>query len=170
MCLCPFFNIIKMIDVPFDSKKRLIDIMLDNPTLVKGKNNEWLVKDLRTYSRVKIAEVFNKIEQTGITVSEIILKEAMNLKYSAEIVAIILLNHTFTPDENDNQERIKKMTTKVLLETTDETDWIGIVLQAVNGLNVEAVFQISLLGKALISSVTTRKKVIAEQLQSMQPQ
>lgn len=155
------------LQVSKEAAKRLIDIMADSPTLVKLGENEWSIRDLRTYSRVKIAEVFTKIEITDETVQNIILKEATNLKYSAEIIAIILLNHTFTEDIEDNEKRIKQMTTKVLLETTDETEWIPIVLQAVNGLSVEVLFQISLLGKVIVSSITTRKKQIVEQTQYM---
>lgn len=158
------------IEVSQEAKQRLVQIMADSPTLIKLGDNEWEIRDLRTYSRIKIAEVFNKIEVTDGSVENIIIKEATNLKYSAEIVAIVLLNHTFTEDLSDNEERIKKMTTKVLLETTNESEWIGIVLQAVNSLSPEVVFQISLLAKIISSSITTRKKKIVEQSQSMQQQ
>lgn len=156
------------IEVSIESKRRLLEIMADSPTLVKLGDNEWEIRNLRTYSRVKIAEVFTKIEVTDSSVQNIILKESTNLKYSAEIIAIILLNHTFTEDLADNEKRIKQMTTKVLLDTVDESEWIPIILQVINGLNVEVLFQVSSLVKVVTSSVTMRKKKIAEQLQYIQ--
>lgn len=153
-----------------EAQKRLLDIMADSPTLVKLGDNEWEIRDLRSYSRIKIAEVFTKIETTDSSVQNIILKEATNLKYSAEIVAIVLLNHTFTEDVLDNEKRIKQMTTKVLLGTVDENQWVSIILQAVNSLNIESVFTITALAKVISTSLLTRKKKIQEQSQSMQQQ
>ncbi len=153
------------IEVSQSTSKRLIDIMADNPTLVKIKDKEYEIRGLRTYSRIKIAEVYNKIVETEKSVENIILKSATNLRYSAEIIAIILLNHTFTADNKDNEVRIEQMTSRVMLETEDENEWSPIIIQAVNSLNIEAVFMITASAKVISTSLLMRKKRMEEQSQ-----
>lgn len=158
------------LEVPLESQKKLIDIMLDSGMFVSVGDNQYEIKGLRSWSRLRICEVFLKIEECDNKAENLIRAGATNLKYAAEIVAIVLLNHQFTMNNDENERMIEDMTRKVLLTSYDENEWVNAVFTAVSSLNLEAVFTISSLGKVICSTLTRKRMMIVEQLQSMRPQ
>ena len=90
-------------------------------------------------------------------IEKIMREVAINLEYSAEIVAIILCNHKFSNDVEANDKLIEEKKLEVLLESDNEQEWIEIVFKALNSLVVESVFTITALSDLMTQSLRRRK-------------
>lgn len=148
-------------DVNIETGKRMSEILADSPIIIKLDRTEVKIRSLRVYTKYKIYEVYNKIKATESDLESIIEEAATNLKYSAEIVAIILCNDKFTTDLDENEKLIEQKTLEIMLSNDiDESDWALIVLKALQSLDIASVFQITALIEAMTASLRGRKEMI----------
>ena len=140
--------------------ERVADVMTDAPIEIKLGGKKHIIRALRPYSKYRIFSVYNKMAKNEKDNIEKIMREvAINLEYSAEIVAIILCNHKFSNDVEANDKLIEEKKLEVLLDSENEQEWIEIVFKALNSLVVESVFTITALSDLMTQSLRRRKDV-----------
>lgn len=98
-----------------------------------------------------------------------------DLDVSSEIVAIILVNHLFSPDDitdyasaievmSRNDKLIAFMKARILNSVFEPAQWAAIIIEAINSIDLSPVFTVLISGKALMVSQTNMRKKVAEQL------
>ena len=138
--------------------ERVADVMTDAPIEIKLGGKKHVIRALRPYSKYRIFSVYNKMAKNEKDNIEKIMREvAINLEYSAEIVAIILCNHKFSNAVDANDKLIEEQKLEVLLDSENEQEWIEIVFKALNSLVVESVFTITALSDLMTQSLRRRK-------------
>ena len=119
----------EMSDFPIDIKRNIVDIINDTPSLVKLGEKEYRVKDMRYYSLYRICRLAMDMREGDKDLDDdnkIITALCTDLDAMSEIMAIIMCNHLFTPDEikgfedvdevmSRNDKLIKVMKAKVML-------------------------------------------------------
>jgi len=172
----------ELFTLPDELKKELFDIMNDNPDLKQIGDKEYRVYNLRPYS-------LNKILKLGLDLckdnpdeipddKKMMFALCTDLDKGCEIIAIILCNHLFTPDNVNiddidsvytyNDKLIQYMKAKVLNSTADANQWAAIILGALKSVNLADFFIMLVSVKHLITSLTKTRETAEEQLQSWQ--
>ena len=120
---------------------------------------------------------------TGLPLKEEDIKDDKSMMYalctdldvSSEIVAIILVNHLFSPDDitdyasaievmSRNDKLIAFMKARILNSVFEPAQWAAIIIEAINSIDLSPVFTVLISGKALMVSQTNMRKKVAEQL------
>ena len=172
----------KDFEIPDELKRKIIDIMNDCPDIKKLGDKEYKIYNLRMYSLNRILKLgldLCKENQDTITDDRIMMYSlCTDLDKGCEIIAIILCNHLFTPenvnkDDIDsvytyNDKLIKYVKAKVLNTTLDPDQWSYIILGALNSIDLSQVFTMLVLVKRYTVSLTSTRKKAEEQLQSWQ--
>ena len=172
----------KDFEIPDELKRKIIDIMNDCPDIKKLGDKEYRIYNLRMYSLNRILKLgldLCKENQDTITDDRIMMYSlCTDLDKGCEIIAIILCNHLFTPenvnkDDIDsvytyNDKLIKYVKAKVLNTTLDPDQWSYIILGALNSIDLSQVFTMLVLVKRYTVSLTSTRKKAEEQLQSWQ--
>lgn len=172
----------KEFDIPIELKKTIIDIMNDNPDIKKLGDKDYRVYNLRMYS-------LNRILKLGLELCEdnpenitddkkMMFALCTDLDKACEIIAIILCNHLFTPDNVNkddidsvltyNDKLIKYVKAKVLNSTFEQNQWVALVLGAIRSIDLSQVFTMLVLVKQYSVSLTKTRKTAEEQLLSWQ--
>ena len=172
----------KEFDIPVELKKEIIDIMNDCPDIKKVGDKDYRIYNLRMYSINRILKLGLDLCQSSpedITDDrKMMFSLCTDLDRGCEIIAIILCNHLFTPDNIDkdnidnvythNDNLIRYMKAKVLNSTLDQNQWAAIILGAIKSIDLGQVFtMLVLVNKYSVSLTKTRTKA-EEQLQSWQ--
>lgn|SRR5574344_558001 len=172
----------KDFEIPDELKRKIIDIMNDCPDIKKLGDKEYKIYNLRMYSLNRILKLgldLCKENPDTITDDRIMMYSlCTDLDKGCEIIAIILCNHLFTPenvnkDDIDsvytyNDKLIKYVKAKVLNTTLDPDQWSYIILGALNSIDLSQVFTMLVLVKQYTVSLTSTRKKAEEQLQSWQ--
>ena len=172
----------KDFEIPDELKRKIIDIMNDCPDIKKMGDKEYRIYNLRMYSLNRILKLgldLCKENPDTITDDRIMMYSlCTDLDKGCEIIAIILCNHLFIPENvkkdnidsvytyNDNLIRYVKA--KVLNTTFDQDQWSYIILGALNSIDLSQVFTMLVLVKRYTVSLTSTRKKAEEQLQSWQ--
>ena len=159
-------------DFSIDVKRDIVDIINDTPSLVKVGNKEYVVKNLRYYSLNRIMRLclaMKKADDTLDDDNKIITALCTDLDAMCEIVAIVLCNHLFKPEDingyedigvvmsrNDKMIRIAKA--KIMSSTYDTGQWAAIVLAAIKSVDLSGFFLLRKSVSMLTDSVLARKK------------
>ena len=126
-------------------KKDIVDIINDAPSLAILGEKEYRVKGMRYYSLYRICSLvmdMKKADETLDTDQKIITALCTDLDAMCEIMAIILCNHLFTPDDihtyedvdnvkSRNDKMIEIMKAKVMNSTYDANQWAAIIIGAI---------------------------------------
>ena len=159
-------------DFPIDVKRDIVDIINDTPSLVQLGDNEYRVKDMRYYSLYRICRLAMDMKQADTTMDDdnaIITALCTDLDAMCEIMAIILCNHLFRPDDikdyedvdatlSRNDKWIKIMKMKVMNSTYDVNQWSAIILGAIKSIDLSGFFLLRKSVSTLTDSRLTRKK------------
>ena len=89
-------------DFSNEVKRNIVDIINDSPSLVQIGEKEYKVKNMRFYSLYRICAIVTDIHKANSTLdndNKILTALCTDLDAMCEIVAIVLCNHMFTPDE-----------------------------------------------------------------------
>ena len=162
----------EMSDFPIDIKKDIVDILNDTPSLVKLGDREYRVKDMRYYSLYRICNLvmdMRKADESLDTDNKVIMALCTDLNAMCEIVAIVICNHLFTPDDihsfedvdevmSRNDKLVKMVKTKVMLSTYDTNQWAAIILGAIKSIDLGGFFLLRKSVSTLTDSLLTRKK------------
>jgi len=162
----------EMSDFPIDIKRDIVDILNDTPSLVKLGDKEYRVKNMRYYSLYRICNLvmdMKKSDETLDTDNKVIMALCTDLNAMCEIVAIVICNHLFTPDDihtfedvdevmSRNDKLIKVMKTKVMLSTYDTNQWAAIILGAIKSIDLGGFFLLRKSVSTLTDSLLARKK------------
>ena len=159
-------------DFPIDIKRDIIDIINDTPSLVQLGDKEYRVKDMRFYSLNRICRLALAMKQADENLDDdnkVITALCTDLDAMCEIMAIILCNHLFQPDNikdyedvnetlsrNDKWIRIMKM--KVMNSTFEINQWSAIILGAIKSIDLSGFFLLKKSVSMLTDSLLTRKK------------
>lgn len=159
-------------DFPIDIKRDIIDIINDTPSLVQLGDKEYRVKDMRFYSLNRICRLALAMKQADENLDDdnkVITALCTDLDAMCEIMAIILCNHLFQPDNikdyedvdetlsrNDKWIRIMKM--KVMNSTFEVNQWSAIILGAIKSIDLSGFFLLKKSVSMLTDSLLTRKK------------
>ena len=159
-------------DFPIDIKRDIIDIINDTPSLVQLGDKEYRVKDMRFYSLNRICRLALAMKQADENLDDdnkVITALCTDLDAMCEIMAIILCNHLFQPDNIKDYEdvdetlsrkdkwiRIMKM--KVMNSTFEINQWSAIILGAIKSIDLSGFFLLKKSVSMLTDSLLTRKK------------
>lgn len=147
-----------------DTKRSIVDIINDTPSLVRLGDAEYRVKDIRYYSLFRICRLVLAMREADETLNDdnkIVTALCMDLDAMCEIVAIVLCNHLFVPcDDADerNDELVRKMKTKVLNSTFDTGQWAAIILGAIKSIDLSGFFLLRKSVSTLTDSLLERKR------------
>lgn len=157
-------------DFPIDIKRDILDIINDTPSLVRLGTKEYRVQNMRYYSLYRICKLVTdmyKGDKELNTDERIITALCTDLDAMCEIVAIILVNHLFTPDgekvsweqtRSRNDRYISIMKAKVMNSTFDSNQWATIILGAVKSIDLSGFFLLKKSVNMLTDSIMMRKK------------
>ena len=162
----------EMSDFPIDIKRDIVDILNDTPSLVMLGDKEYRVKNMRYYSLYRICNLvmdMKKGDETLDTDNKVIMALCTDLNAMCEIVAIVICNHLFTPDDihsyedidevmSRNDKLVKIMKTKVMLSTYDTNQWAAIILGAIKSIDLGGFFLLRKSVSTLTDSLLARKK------------
>ena len=159
-------------DFPIDVKRDILDIITDSPSLVRLGEKEYSVKGMRYYSLYRICRLvmdMRKSDETLDTDAKIITALCTDLDAMCEIMAIVLCNHLFAPDDitdydsaqavmSRNDKWIGIMKAKVMNSTFDVNQWAAIVLGAIKSIDLSGFFLLKKSVSMATDSLLTRKK------------
>ena len=159
-------------DFPIDVKRDIVDILNDTPSLVRLGEKEYMVKNMRYYSLNRICHLVMDMRESDKSLDtdqKVITALCTDLDAMSEIVAIVLCNHLFTPDDiksyddvdavmSRNDKLVKTMKTKVMLSTYDTNQWAAIVLGAIKSIDLSGFFLLRKSVSTLTDSLLMRKK------------
>lgn len=162
----------EMSDFPIDIKKDIVDILNDTPSLVMLGDKEYRVKNMRYYSLYRICNLvmdMRKADESLDTDNKVIMALCTDLNAMCEIVAIVICNHLFTPDDihsyedidevmSRNDKLVKVMKSKVMLSTYDTNQWAAIILGAIKSIDLGGFFLLRKSVSTLTDSLLARKK------------
>lgn len=152
-----------------ETKKEIVDIINDCPSLVMVGEKEYAVKNMRYYSLYRICNLAMKMkeEEDIKDDSKVLSALCTDLDAMCEIVAIILCNHLFTSDGNRletfgevktrNDKMIDVMKARVMQSTFDTGQWAAIIIGAIKSIDLSGFFLLKKLVSALSDSLTERK-------------
>lgn len=153
-------------------KKDILDIINDSPSLVVLGEKEYRVKGMRYYSLYRISRLAMDMIQADETLDDdnkVITALCTDLDAMCEIMAIILCNHLFKPDDvkdyedveetkSRNDKMIEVMKMKVMNSTFDTNQWAAIILGAIKSIDLSGFFLLRKSVNTLTNSLLTRKK------------
>ena len=151
-------------DFPIDIKRDILDIINDSPSLVRLGDKEYKVKNMRYYSVYRIARLvmdMRKADETLDTDQKVITALCTDLDAMCEIMAVILCNHLFVPEEGAmerNDELVKTMKMVVMNSTYDQNQWAAIIVGAIKSIDLSGFFLLKKSVSTLTDLLLTRKK------------
>ena len=151
-------------DFPIDIKRDIIDIINDSPSLVRLGDKEYKVKNMRYYSVYRIARLvmdMRKADETLDTDQKIITARCTDLDAMCEIMAVVLCNHLFVPEDGAmerNDELVKTMKMVVMNSTYDQNQWAAIIVGAIKSIDLSGFFLLKKSVSTLTDLLLTRKK------------
>lgn len=151
-------------DFPIDIKRDILDIINDSPSLVRLGDKEYKVKNMRYYSVYRIARLvmdMRKADETLDTDQKIITALCTELDAMCEIMAVVLCNHLFVPEEGAmerNDELVKTMKMVVMNSTYDQNQWAAIIVGAIKSIDLSGFFLLKKSVSTLTDLLLTRKK------------
>lgn len=162
----------EMSDFSIEIKRDIVDIINDSPSLVLLGDKEYVVKNMRYYSLYRICRLvmdMRKADETLDTDQKVIMALCTDLDAMCEIMAIVLCNHRFTPDDihsyedvddvmSHNDKMVAMMKAKVMNSTFDTNQWAAIVLGAIKSIDLSGFFLLKKSVSTLTDSLLMRKK------------
>ena len=159
-------------DFSLDIKRDIVDIINDCPSLVRLGEKEYVVKNMRYYSLMRICRLamdMKKADESLDTDNKIMTALCTDLDAMCEIMAIVLCNHRFTPDDihsyedvddvmSRNDKMVMMMKARVMNSTFDTNQWAAIVLGAIKSIDLGGFFLLKKSVSTLTDSLLTRKK------------
>ena len=153
-----------MKDFSLEVKRDIVDIINDSPSLVLLGDKEYVVKDMRYYSLYRICRLvmdMKKADETLDTDQKVITALCTDLDAMCEIMAIVLCNHLFVPEEGAmerNDELVKTMKMVVMNSTYDQNQWAAIIVGAIKSIDLSGFFLLKKSVSTLTDLLLTRKK------------
>ena len=162
----------EMSDFSIEIKRDIVDIINDSPSLVKLGDKEYVVKNMRYYALYRICRLvmdMRKADETLDTDNAVITALCTDLDAMCEIMAIVLCNHRFTPDDihgyddvddvmSRNDKMVAMMKAKVMNSTFDTNQWAAIILGAIKSIDLSGFFLLRKSVSTLTDSLLMRKK------------
>ena len=159
-------------DFTKEVKRDIVDIINDSPSLVRIGEKEYKVKNMRYYALYRICGIVMDMYKANSVLdndNKILTALCTDLDAMCEIVAIVLCNHMFTPDDIKGYEDVDKvmsrndklvaiMKAKVLNSTFDTNQWAAIILGAIKSIDLGGFFLLKKSVSMLTDSLLMRKK------------
>ena len=161
-------------DFPIDIKRDIVDIINDTPSLVMVGDKEYRVKNMRYYSLFRIARLVMDMHDADSKMDDdnkVIMALCTDIDAMCEIMAIILCNHLFVPDDMNptwddvqsrNDKMISIMKAKVMNSTFDTNQWATIILGAIKSIDLSGFFLLRKSVSMLTDSLLMRKRKSTE--------
>ena len=162
----------ELTDFTTDIKRDIIDIINDSPSLVRLGEKDYAVKNMRYYALFRICRLvmdMKKADETLDDDNKIITALCTDLDAMCEIMAVILCNHLFTPNDihsyedvddvmSRNDKMVAMMKAKVMNSTFDTNQWAAIVLGAIKSIDLSGFFLLRKSVSMATDSLLMRKK------------
>ena len=162
----------KFEDFPSEIKREIVDIINDSPSLVRIGEKEYKVKNMRFYALYRICHIVMDMYKDNSALDDdnkILTALCTDLDAMCEIVAIVLCNHMFRPDDihdyddvdeiaTRNDKLVAIMKAKVLNSTFDTNQWAAIILGAIKSIDLSGFFLLKKSVNMLTDSLLMRKK------------
>jgi hypothetical protein len=162
----------EMSDFSIEIKHDIVDIINDSPSLVLLGDKEYVVKNMRYYSLYRVCRLvmdMRKADASLDTDNKVITALCTDLDAMCEIMAIVLCNHRFTPDDihsyedvddvmSRNDKMVAMMKAKVMNSTFEINQWAAIVLGAIKSIDLSGFFLLKKSVSTLTDSLLMRKK------------
>ena len=163
-------------DFPIDVKRNIVDIINDTPSLVMIGDKEYRVKGMRYYSLYRICRLVMNMRKGDESLDDdnkVIMALCTDLDAMCEIMAIVLCNHLFTPDDihgyddvdevmSRNDKLVSVMKAKIMNSTFEENQWAAIILGVIKSIDLSTFFLLRKSVSTLTDSLLMRKKKSAE--------
>lgn len=149
-------------DFSIDVKRDILDIINDSPSLVKLGNRDYQVKNMRYYTLYRICKLVTDMHLADKNLSDdsqIVYALCTDLSAMGEILALILCNHMFTPEQSDTERDIiiETMKRKIYGSEFDVNQWAAIVLGAIKSIDLGGFFLLKKSVSMLTDSLLKRK-------------
>ena len=162
----------ELADFGIDEKIDIVNIINDSPSLVRLGDKDYTVKNMRFYSVYRIAKIcldMKKADETLDNDNKIITALCTDLDAMCEIMAIVLCNHLFTPENvrtiedaeesmSRNDRIIRIMKTKIMNSTYEVNQWAAIIIGAIKSIDLGGFFLLKKSVSMATDSLLTRKK------------
>lgn len=162
----------QMQDFSIEIKRDIVDIINDSPSLVLLGDKEYVVKDMRYYSLYRVCRLvlnMRKADESLDNDNKIITALCTDLDAMCEIMAIVLCNHRFVPDDihsyedvddvmSRNDKMIAMMKAKIMNSTFETNQWAAIILGAIKSIDLGGFFLLKKSVSTLTDSLLMRKK------------
>lgn len=159
-------------DFTKEIKRDIVDIINDSPSLVRIGEKEYKVKNMRYYALYRICGIVMDMYKANSVLdndNKILTALCTDLDAMCEIVAIVLCNHMFTPDDikgyddvnevmSRNDKLVAIMKAKVLNSTFDTNQWAAVILGAIKSIDLGGFFLLKKSVSTLTDSLLMRKK------------
>ena len=163
-------------DFPIDIKKSIVDIINDTPSLVMIGDKEYRVKGMRYYSLYRICRLVIDMrkEDEGLDDdNKVLMALCTDLDAMCEIMAIVICNHLFTPDDirgfedidavmSRNDKLVAVMKAKIMNSTFEDNQWAAIILGVIKSIDLSTFFLLKKSVSTLTDSLLMRKRKSAE--------
>lgn len=149
-------------DFSVDVKRDILDIINDSPSLIKLGERQYQVKNMRYYALYRICRLVMDMRKADEDLSDdnkIIYALCTDLSAMAEILALVLCNHMFTPEQSDEERDaiVATMKRKIYGSEFDINEWAAIVLAAIKSIDLSSFFLLKKSVSTLTDSLLTRK-------------
>ena len=159
-----------------ETQRDLVDIINDSPSLMKIGDKEYVVKNMRYYALYRICKLateMKKADESLDTGDKLIKALCVDLDAMCEMMAIVLCNHMFVPDDvkdyesaenamSRNDKLVRMMKVKVMNSTFDQNQWAAIVIAAIKSIDLGGFFFLKKSVSTLTDSILMRKKKSVE--------
>ena len=162
----------KLPEFTIDAQKDILDIINDAPSIVTLGNNEYKVKNMRYYSLYRICKLVMTMREHDQSLDDdqkVVTALCTDIDAMCEIMAIILCNHLFVPDNikdyksanevmSKNDKLVAMMKAKVMNSTFETNQWAAIILGAIKSIDLSGFFLLKKSVSMLSTSILTRKR------------
>lgn len=159
-------------DFSLETKRDIVAIINDCPSLVKLGGKEYVVKNMRYYSLYRICNLVFEMKQRDSTLDDdnaIITALCTDLDAMCEVMAVILCNHRFVADDihsyddvddvmSRNDKMVTMMKAKIMNSPFQPNEWSRIIIGAIKSIDLSSFFLLKKSVSMLTDSLLTRKK------------
>ena len=155
-------------DFSIDTKRDILDIINDSPSLVRLGDAEYRVTNMRYYSLYRICKLTMNMRMSDDKLDDdnkVITALCTDVDAMCEIMAVVLCNHMFKPCDDAgerNDELVRKMKMVVMNSTFDTNQWAAIILGAIKSIDLSGFFLLRKSVNTLTDSLLTRKRKSVE--------
>lgn len=153
-------------EASLEAQERLIEIMNDSPRVKDFNGTLWEVRALKPGTQWLIAQEAVKIQkEESANFGDVIRQFAVNTPSTARVLTLGLLNdraRIFANGRDGEYSEEFKMTYDTIMWDTSHDNWLGLLIEITNMLDIEVFFSITSSIQILRRKLLERKTTMEE--------